>query len=92
MTAAGVAPASFRKARRQSHLAAISRAAPGRRHGRRDGQLSSNGSPRRSSGFSSGATTIPSQPDQDQVDPKGAFVGANDGASGVALLMQLGEA
>jgi glutaminyl-peptide cyclotransferase len=30
-------------------------------------------------------------PDQDQVDPKGLFVGANDGASGVALLMQLGE-
>ncbi|MBI2826187.1 MAG: M28 family peptidase [Planctomycetia bacterium] len=31
-------------------------------------------------------------PDQDPVDPRGRFVGANDGASGVALLMQLGEA
>lgn len=28
-------------------------------------------------------------PDRDPVDPRGAFVGANDGASGVALLMEL---
>ncbi|HVU86293.1 MAG TPA: M28 family peptidase [Pirellulales bacterium] len=31
------------------------------------------------------------RPDQDPVDPRGPFLGANDGASGVALLMQLGE-
>ena len=31
-------------------------------------------------------------PDRDPVDPKGAFVGANDGASGVALLMELASA
>ncbi len=31
------------------------------------------------------------RPDQDPVDPNGPFVVANDGASGVALLMQLGE-
>jgi glutaminyl-peptide cyclotransferase len=31
------------------------------------------------------------RPDQDRTDPRGTFVGANDGASGVALLMQLGE-
>jgi len=30
-------------------------------------------------------------PDQDPVDPRGTFLGANDGASGVALLMELGE-
>ncbi|HEY2840760.1 MAG TPA: M28 family peptidase [Pirellulales bacterium] len=29
-------------------------------------------------------------PDNDPVNPKGRFIGANDGASGVALLMQLG--
>lgn len=28
-------------------------------------------------------------PDRDPVDPRGAFLGANDGASGVALLMEL---
>jgi glutaminyl-peptide cyclotransferase len=28
-------------------------------------------------------------PDRDSVDPKGTFIGANDGASGVALLMEL---
>jgi glutaminyl-peptide cyclotransferase len=28
-------------------------------------------------------------PDRDPVDPKGVFIGANDGASGVALLMEL---
>jgi hypothetical protein len=28
-------------------------------------------------------------PDRDPVDPRGAFVGANDGASGVAVLMEL---
>jgi len=31
-------------------------------------------------------------PDRDPVDPKGAFIGANDGASGVALLMELARA
>jgi hypothetical protein len=31
-------------------------------------------------------------PDRDPVDPKGVFVGANDGASGVALLMELAAA
>ncbi len=31
------------------------------------------------------------RPDQDPVDPRGLFLGANDGASGVALLMELGE-
>jgi glutaminyl-peptide cyclotransferase len=31
------------------------------------------------------------RPDQDPIDPRGSFIGANDGASGVALLMQLGE-
>jgi len=31
-------------------------------------------------------------PDRDPVDPKGTFVGANDGASGVALLMELARA
>jgi Zn-dependent M28 family amino/carboxypeptidase len=31
-------------------------------------------------------------PDRDPVDPRGAFVGANDGASGVALLMELARA
>jgi glutaminyl-peptide cyclotransferase len=31
-------------------------------------------------------------PDRDPVDPKGVFLGANDGASGVALLMELGRA
>jgi glutaminyl-peptide cyclotransferase len=31
-------------------------------------------------------------PDQDAVDPRGEFVGANDGASGVALLMELARA
>jgi hypothetical protein len=31
------------------------------------------------------------RPDQDPIDPNGPFVGANDGASGVALMMQLGE-
>jgi len=31
-------------------------------------------------------------PDRDPVDPQGTFVGANDGASGVALLMELGRA
>jgi hypothetical protein len=30
-------------------------------------------------------------PDQDLENPKGKFVGANDGASGVALLMELGK-
>jgi glutaminyl-peptide cyclotransferase len=30
-------------------------------------------------------------PDLDPVDPRGVFVGANDGASGVALLMELGQ-
>ena len=30
-------------------------------------------------------------PDRDPVDPKGVFVGANDGGSGVALLMELGK-
>lgn len=30
-------------------------------------------------------------PDRDPVDPRGVFVGANDGASGVALLMELGH-
>jgi hypothetical protein len=30
-------------------------------------------------------------PDRDPLDPKGTFVGANDGASGVALLMELGR-
>lgn len=30
-------------------------------------------------------------PDRDLVDPRGTFVGANDGASGVALLMELGR-
>lgn len=34
--------------------------------------------------------TLP-YPMRDAVDPKGVFVGANDGASGVALLMVLGE-
>lgn len=31
-------------------------------------------------------------PDQDPVDPRGEFIGANDGASGVALLMELARA
>lgn len=31
-------------------------------------------------------------PDQDPVNPTGRFIGANDGASGVALLMELGKA
>jgi len=31
-------------------------------------------------------------PDRDPVDPRGTFVGANDGASGVALLMELARA
>ncbi len=31
-------------------------------------------------------------PDRDPVDPRGVFLGANDGASGVALLMELGRA
>ncbi len=31
-------------------------------------------------------------PDRDPVDPKGTFVGANDGASGVALLMEMARA
>ena len=31
-------------------------------------------------------------PDRDPRNPKGRFIGANDGASGVALLMQLGTA
>jgi len=31
-------------------------------------------------------------PDRDPVDPRGVFVGANDGASGVALLMELARA
>lgn len=31
-------------------------------------------------------------PDRDSVDPKGMFIGANDGASGVALLMELAPA
>jgi glutaminyl-peptide cyclotransferase len=31
-------------------------------------------------------------PDRDPVDPRGEFVGANDGASGVALLMELARA
>lgn len=30
-------------------------------------------------------------PDADRVNPRGSFVGANDGASGVALLMELGN-
>jgi glutaminyl-peptide cyclotransferase len=30
-------------------------------------------------------------PDRDPVDPQGTFIGANDGASGVALLMELGR-
>jgi len=30
-------------------------------------------------------------PDQDPVNPRGRFIGANDGASGVALLMELGK-
>lgn len=30
-------------------------------------------------------------PDRDPVDPRGVFIGANDGASGVALLMELGR-
>ncbi|MBX3412054.1 MAG: M28 family peptidase [Pirellulales bacterium] len=30
-------------------------------------------------------------PDQDPVNPRGTFIGANDGASGVALLMQLAK-
>lgn len=30
-------------------------------------------------------------PDRDPVDPKGTFLGANDGASGVAVLMELGR-
>jgi glutaminyl-peptide cyclotransferase len=30
-------------------------------------------------------------PDRDPVDPQGIFLGANDGASGVALLMELGR-
>ena len=30
-------------------------------------------------------------PDRDPVDPRGVFLGANDGASGVALLMELGR-
>src|SRR5690606_17984524 len=28
-------------------------------------------------------------PDQDRLNPRGTFIGANDGASGVALLMEL---
>ena len=31
-------------------------------------------------------------PDRDPVDPKGVFVGANDGASGVAVMMELAAA
>jgi len=31
-------------------------------------------------------------PDRDPVDPRGVFVGANDGASGVALMMELARA
>lgn len=31
-------------------------------------------------------------PDQDRFNPRGTFVGANDGASGTALLMELGHA
>ena len=31
-------------------------------------------------------------PDRDPHDPKGVFIGANDGASGVAVLMELGRA
>ena len=31
-------------------------------------------------------------PDQDRRNPRGTFIGANDGASGPALLMELGEA
>lgn len=31
-------------------------------------------------------------PDRDPVDPRGVFIGANDGASGVALLMELARA
>jgi glutaminyl-peptide cyclotransferase len=30
-------------------------------------------------------------PDEDQQNPKGVFIGANDGASGVAVLMELGK-
>lgn len=30
-------------------------------------------------------------PDQDKTNPRGTFIGANDGASGVALLMELGR-
>lgn len=30
-------------------------------------------------------------PDRDPVDPEGKFIGANDGASGVAVLMELGQ-
>ena len=30
-------------------------------------------------------------PDRDPVDPRGRFIGANDGASGVALLMEMGR-
>ncbi len=30
-------------------------------------------------------------PDRDAADPRGIFIGANDGASGVALLMELGQ-
>lgn len=30
-------------------------------------------------------------PDRDSVNPRGVFIGANDGASGVALLMELGR-
>jgi glutaminyl-peptide cyclotransferase len=30
-------------------------------------------------------------PDRDPVDPRGVFIGANDGGSGVALLMELGR-
>lgn len=30
-------------------------------------------------------------PDRDRVNPRGVFIGANDGASGVALLMELGH-
>lgn len=30
-------------------------------------------------------------PDEDPVNPRGTFIGANDGASGVALLMELGR-
>lgn len=30
-------------------------------------------------------------PDRDPVDPRGVFIGANDGASGVALMMELGR-